>query len=416
MGRQVRDSRIDTRDARLKLKPRKEPYWRLIHEGLHLGYYRGARGGKWLVRKEGGAKYRQAVLGLADDVVDADGGEVLSFRQAQAQALEFDRAGDEPGAPYTVRQACDDYLAWFAVHRKSLGRTRQTIEAHVLPAFGDKMLSGLTTADIRRWHSRLAEAPARLRSGRLGENVREENDHRARKATANRVLTVFKAVLNHAFHDDKAVSDEAWRKVKPFRSVDVPKIRYLTIEESTRLLNACAPDFRPLAQAALLTGCRYGELIKACVHDFNPDAGCFMVRESKSGRPRHVPLTDEGRRLFERLTVGRLGGETLFLRADGKPWGHSHQQRPLSRACVAGKITPAVSFHVLRHTYGSLLAMRGVPLQVIAEALGHADTRITSRHYAHLMPSYVAQTIRAHLPAFGVESDNVVKIGTGART
>jgi integrase len=55
--------------------------------------------------------------------------------------------------------------------------------------------------------------------------------------------------------------------------------------------------------------------------------------------------------------------------------------------------------------------MRGVSLQVIAEALGHADTRMTSRHYAHLVPSYVADTIRAKLPAFGVEErDNVAAL------
>jgi integrase len=100
----------------------------------------------------------------------------------------------------------------------------------------------------------------------------------------------------------------------------------------------------------------------------------------------------------------------MFLRADGNPWGMSHQQRPLNRACEIAGIEPAVSFHVLRHTYGSLLAMRGVPLQVIAEALGHADTRITSRHYAHLMPSYVADTIRRHLPNFGVERDNITPL------
>jgi integrase len=100
----------------------------------------------------------------------------------------------------------------------------------------------------------------------------------------------------------------------------------------------------------------------------------------------------------------------MFLRSDGEPWGASHQQRPLNRACEIAGIDPAVSFHVLRHTYGSLLAMRGVPLQVIAEALGHADTRITSRHYAHLMPSYVADTIRKHLPSFGTERDNVARL------
>jgi integrase len=62
---------------------------------------------------------------------------------------------------------------------------------------------------------------------------------------------------------------------------------------------------------------------------------------------------------------------------------------------------PAISFHVLRHTYASQLAMQRVPLQVIAEQLGHADTRITQKHYAHLSQSYVADVIRTASPALG---------------
>ena len=52
--------------------------------------------------------------------------------------------------------------------------------------------------------------------------------------------------------------------------------------------------------------------------------------------------------------------------------------------------------------------MRGVALQVIADALGHADARITHRHYAALSPSYVAGIIRANLPDLGVHEDGAV--------
>jgi integrase len=58
----------------------------------------------------------------------------------------------------------------------------------------------------------------------------------------------------------------------------------------------------------------------------------------------------------------------------------------------------AISFHALRHTHGSTLAMKGVPMGVIAEQLGHADTRMTEKHYARLAPSYVADTRRAIRP------------------
>jgi hypothetical protein len=48
---------------------------------------------------------------------------------------------------------------------------------------------------------------------------------------------------------------------------------------------------------------------------------------------------------------------------------------------------------------------------VIAAQLHHSDTRMTEKHYAHLAPSYVTDTVRAMLPAFGIiEESNVVLI------
>jgi integrase len=132
------------------------------------------------------------------------------------------------------------------------------------------------------------------------------------------------------------------------------------------------------------------------------------VRESKAGKPRHVVLSDEGQRLFAALTAGKLGDHPVFTRRDGGLWGPSHQLRPMLEASERAKLKPAISFHVLRHTHGSMLAMKGVPLGVIAKQLGHADTRMTEKHYAHLAPSYVADTIRAHFPDLGIAGGSTV--------
>jgi integrase len=137
-------------------------------------------------------------------------------------------------------------------------------------------------------------------------------------------------------------------------------------------------------------------------------AGTSSPSESKAGKPRHVVLTEEGQRLFASLTAGKLGSDPIFTRRDGGMWGKSHQLRPMLEACKRAKINPAISFHVLRHTHGSTLAMRGVPMGVIAEQLGHADTRMTEKHYAHLAPSYVADTIRAHFPKLGITGEEGV--------
>jgi len=99
------------------------------------------------------------------------------------------------------------------------------------------------------------------------------------------------------------------------------------------------------------------------------------------------------------------------VRDDGKIWGPSHQQRPLDAASVRAKIEPTATFHILRHTYASALAMRGVPMGVIAAQLGHSDTRMTEKHYAHLSPNYVAETVRAALPAIGIlDNTNVAPL------
>ncbi|ESW81605.1 hypothetical protein X772_22275 [Mesorhizobium sp. LSJC280B00] len=58
----------------------------------------------------------------------------------------------------------------------------------------------------------------------------------------------------------------------------------------------------------------------------------------------------------------------------------------------------SVTLHELRHTYASTVVRNGAPLIIVAQALGHSDTRMAEKHYAHLAPSYVADTIRRMAP------------------
>jgi len=84
MARRVRDKDIETREARIKLKPRGKPYWRSIGKGLHVGYRKGKRGGVWVIRRYMGAgDYKVGTIAAANDVEDANGVEILDFWQAQ---------------------------------------------------------------------------------------------------------------------------------------------------------------------------------------------------------------------------------------------------------------------------------------------------------------------------------------------
>jgi integrase len=146
--------------------------------------------------------------------------------------------------------------------------------------------------------------------------------------------------------------------------------------------------------------------------DFNPDSGTVFVGQSKSGKARHVVLTDEGQRFFKTLTAGQPGDVLMLTRASGEPWGPSNCTLLMAKACRAANITPAAGFHIIRHSAASHMVMAGVPLNVVASNLGHASTLMTEKHYAHLAPSYVAETIRKFAPDFGTADEtNIVSIG-----
>jgi integrase len=219
----------------------------------------------------------------------------------------------------------------------------------ILPAFGKVELAKLTTKRIRDWHSGLAASSKLVRTGRVVKKIKKSpaldtkdaDTVRARRATANRTLTILKAALNHAYHEGCVTGDEPWRKVKPFREVDAAVIHYLSDAETRRLVNATQGRFRDLVRGALVTGCRYGELTRMRVSDFNASAGTVTVRLSKSGKPRHVVLADEGQSLFEQLTAGRAPQDLIFRRHDGVAWGASHRSARLNKPLGLPSSTPS---------------------------------------------------------------------------
>jgi integrase len=134
--------------------------------------------------------------------------------------------------------------------------------------------------------------------------------------------------------------------------------------------------------------------------DFDRVGASIFIADSKNGRPRFVPLTDVGVKLFEALAAGKPEGALLFRRPDGSAWHRAAISRAMSAACSAAKIQPA-PFHSMRHSYASHLVQAGVPPLFVSAALGHSDVRMVAKHYGHLAPSVVASAIRGALPSFG---------------
>jgi integrase len=437
MPRQVRDANLKSRAGRGRLKVAHRPYFRMIEPGVALGYRKLASGpGMWVVRRYSGEgkhsvknlRTPEGALVIADDYSEADGHAVLSFAQAQARAQVFrPAAADRTSAPhragpYTVRDAMAEYIGWLASEGRGEGAiadARYRAEAFILPRLGGHEVASLTADKLRHWRDAVATSAPRLRTKpgdkqKFREVGKDDESRRVRRASANRTWTTLRAALNLAFENDKVESDRAWRKVKPFKGVDRARVRYLTIAEAGRLINASDPEFRPILRGALFTGGRWGQLCQLVVQDFDPDAGTLRMRTRKGDGTEnvyYVHLTPEAVAFFEQACAGRDGArDRIFQKADGTPWRKSHQARPIEEASARAKINPPASFHTTRHSFASHCVMNGVPLMVVAQSLGHSDTRMVEKHYGHLAPSYVADAIRAGAPRFGTADDTVVPL------
>ena len=442
MARSIRDGKIETPSARLRLPARKAPYWASLGPGRKIGYRRPVNGGAgaWIARfrTEGtDSSWREKALGIADDFQGADGVTSISFRQAQDKAQAwFDQAREEATGekvhrgPVTVAQAMAAYLdAMDRDGKKSAKDARARSGLHILPTLGPVEVEKLTRLRLEKWLSALAaSARTKKKSKRLPPKrprkpvkvqktappPKTADEKRARKSTANRVLSTLKAALTYAKARGLVrCPDDAWRSVKPFRAVEEARQNYMTPEEQQRLLNAIKEaDFKRLVYGALLTGCRYGELTRMKVRDFDATSGTVLILESKAGRPRRALLTVEGRTFFERITAGKKGHETIFQRdqaqrrtrleeEDQLTWAPSEQTRRMRDACDLAKL-PRMGFHQLRHSYASALVTAGMPLAYVAQLTGHADTRMLEKHYAHLAPSDLSRSLEALAPKLGI--------------
>jgi hypothetical protein len=142
MARAARNSSLETRTARARLRIRRAPYFAKIAKGLRLGYYRGAVAGSWIASYYRGAHtYGTNAIGAADDTVEADGITVFDYWQAQEQARRWGErqrliaAGMLREGSYTVDNAVADYLAEIRAEKSpaAVQGAKYVFDAWILP-------------------------------------------------------------------------------------------------------------------------------------------------------------------------------------------------------------------------------------------------------------------------------------------
>ena len=161
------------------------------------------------------------------------------------------------------------------------------------------------------------------------------------------------------------------------------------------------PKMYALYALAVTTGARLGELLALHRADVDFDAGALRISKSVHNGRITAPKTSAGRRTIRlsNLALDALGdhldayaGEVWLFQSPVNDDMSIHRAtlhitywKPLLKASGLPQET---RFHDLRHTAVSLLLGEGVPVPVVSQLLGHADSGITLKVYAHMLPDH----------------------------
>jgi len=203
------------------------------------------------------------------------------------------------------------------------------------------------------------------------------------------------AVIQHALN--LAVTE--WELLSENRAagVKLPKLpegrtRYLTPTELKAALEAAPQWMRAPIALAAFTGMRRGELLSLRWLDVDLPGRRVYLRETKNGRMRVLALNDLAAQVIASLPQG-APADPVLPDVDGQ------KLSVYTKRLFASLGIQNASFHTCRHTHASWLAMEGVQLRTIGEALGHLTPRMTVR-YAHLSPEYMGERGEQIRPCF----------------
>jgi integrase len=278
-------------------------------------------------------------------------------------------------APY-FREVAARYLKWTETNKARAGREDHSYyKNHLATRFDNRRLSEITAVDLERMKEELKAV------GLAPGSVRH-------------VLVLYRQIHN------KAVAWGMYKGENPVKGVKMPEVsnqreRFLSYTEADILLNALSKVSRSVHDMALLslhTGMRAGEIFDLRGSDLDLENGLITIRDPKNRTPRKAYLTPT---LSAMLQVRIPENPEGFIFPDRVHDGRIQfisqtYRKTVDRLGFNKGVTDRrqrITFHTLRHTFGSWLAIQGTPILTIGQLLGHKSLSMTQR-YSHLSPDH----------------------------
>jgi integrase len=372
------------KNARCLPGKKRTDYWDINIKGFVLECYESGKFTLTFRFFDEYGRQRQRKIGNLGDI---------TFAQAQAIAkrwrAEVTMGGDpatrkaEKKLVPTYKELADQHLAFAKSYQKRPGNLDAVLRVHITPKWGTKRLDEITTPAIAVW---LGE----LRASGLAPSTVEKI-----RVTFNRS---FELALKWG---TKGVTHN------PVRGIPRPKFsnardRFLTSEQAARLLEACSasinPQLRNIVGLLLLTGARKRELLDAKWENVDLDRRVWFIPTSKTGKSRHVPLSQPALDLIRQLPRFDKCPWLLPNPRTRKPF--TDIKHPWETAREAAGLD-GLRIHDLRHSAASFMINAGIDLFAVGRILGHADHQSTMR-YSHLANETLMRAVEARAAKMNV--------------
>lgn len=341
---------------------------------------------------------------------------VITAAQAREKAIEvlnnFNK-GIEPtvqkgiNKPKTLQEFIEnEYEPWVLAHHKRGHKTLASLTRCFNQLFS-KPLVDITPSILDQW-----------RVKRLNDGISN--------ATLNRDIGVLKSLMTKAT-EWGALKENPLKNLKLFKIDRAPKVRYLSLEEETRLRQALSEreyqlkqerksanqwreergyelyhdpadnesydHLMPMVLLSINTGLRQGELFNLTWDMVNLSEKSLILSGgiTKNSSSRYIPLNNEANQLIQQLyKKNNVKTGLVFPSKNNKPFNNI--KRSWSSLLKKANITQ-FRWHDLRHHFASKLVMAGVDLNTVRELLGHSDIKMTLR-YAHLAPEHKINAVK----------------------
>lgn len=187
-----------------------------------------------------------------------------------------------------------------------------------------------------------------------------------------------------------------FHRPKNIQAVKVPRTpmepsHYVAVMRQAMASGTRHRGSRPLRRALMFlwrTGARTCEMFAVQWHDIRWDECVIRLDRHKTfhktGRARQIPFGPKVRRLLRRLYERRQPGQDyVFLNNSGTPWDKDTWSRHFARYARPAGVPKDVTAYCTRHGFAVSLVKKGIATKSISDVMGHADTRMVERVYAH---------------------------------